>query len=162
MYAEISAAIASAKTALDIAKAAHGLANFNELVAAVSEVNTKLIQATAVALASQEKQSALADEIAQLKDKIRENENWETQMQRYMLFQFPTGSLVYAVKPGMEQGEPTHYLCASCVDKRQKSTLQPHGRSLRCNVCSLYFQMHDRQDKNSSSRGGGPQSWMGS
>lgn len=160
MYAEISAAIASTKTALDIAKAAHELSNFNELVAALSEVNAKLMQATAVALASQEKQSELTDEIAILKDKIRKNEDWEAQMQRYQLIQFPTGALVYAVKPGMEQGQPTHYLCASCVDKRQKSTLQPHARSLRCNVCSLYFQMHSRQDTNPSS-GGGPQSWMG-
>ena len=47
MYAEISAAITSAKAALNIAKSAHDLSNYNELVAAISEVNTKLMDATA-------------------------------------------------------------------------------------------------------------------
>lgn len=55
MYAEISSAIVSAKAALELAQAAQGLANFNELVSAVSEVNTKLMAAYDVAFASSEK-----------------------------------------------------------------------------------------------------------
>ena len=137
MFSEISAAVTSAKAALDIAKAAHGLTNYNELVAAVSEVNAKLLDATAVALAGQEKQAALANEVAELKEKLREIENWEGQMKRYGLHAFPTGALAYALQPGMEQGQPLHYLCASCVDKKQKSTLQPHGRLLLCTVCKI-------------------------
>ena len=147
MYAEISAAIASAKTALDIAKAANGLANYNELVTAVAEVNTKLIQATTVALASLEKQSALTTEIAELKEKLREVENWEGQMKRYKLQAFPTGALAHALQPGMEQGEPIHYLCAACVGKRQNTILQPNGRFLHCPVCNS-----DIEIQHSSSR----------
>ena len=135
MYAEISAAIASAKTALDIAKTANGLANYNELVSAVSEVNAKLMQATTVALASLEKQSALTTEIADLKEKLREVENWEGQIQRYRLHEFPTKALAYALQPGMEQGQPLHYLCTACVDKKIKTTLQPNGRHLNCPAC---------------------------
>ena len=101
MFAEISAAVASAKTALDIAKAAHGLTNYNELVAAVSEVNAKLVDATVVTLASLEKQSALNSEIADLKEKLREVEDWEGQMKRYKLHEFPTGALAYALQPGV-------------------------------------------------------------
>jgi hypothetical protein len=137
MYAEIAAAVASAKTALDIAKAAHGLTNYNELVSAVSEVSAKLMDATTVALASQEKQAALANEIAHLKEKLREVEDWQGQMQRYSLQAFPTGALAHALKPGMEQGEPMHYLCTACVNKKQKSTLQPNGRLLFCPECKL-------------------------
>jgi hypothetical protein len=151
MYAEISAAVASAKTALEIAKAAHGLSNYKELVAAVSEVNAKLVDATVVTLASLEKQSALNSEIAALKEKLREVENWESQMKRYRLHAFPTGALAYALQPGMEQGEPLHYLCASCVDKKQKSTLQPHDRWLRCQVCKVEIEFQDLPP--SSSRG---------
>lgn len=136
MYTEIAAAVASAKTALDIAKAAHGLSNYNELVSAVSEVNTKLMQATTVALASLEKQTALTGEIADLKDKLREVENWEGQMQRYSLQSFPTGALAHALKPDMEQGQPMHYLCTACVDKKKKTTLQPQGRLLHCPECN--------------------------
>ena len=136
MYAEISAAITSAKTALNIAKSAHELSNFNELVAAISEVNTKLMDATAVALASQEKQSELINRIAELEDKLKEVENWESQIKRYKLYEFPTTkALAYALQPDMANDEPIHYLCTTCVNKRQKSILQPRGRLLYCPVC---------------------------
>jgi formylmethanofuran dehydrogenase subunit E len=144
MFSEISAAVASAKAALDIAKASHGLTNYNELVSAVSEVNAKLMDATTVALASLEKQTALTSEIAELKEKLREVENWEGQMKRYALFQFPTGALAYALQPGMEQNQPLHYLCASCVDKKQKSTLQPHDGKLYCIVCKIDIASQER------------------
>ena len=160
MFAEISAAVASAKTALDIAKAAHGLTNYNELVAAVSEVNAKLVDATVVTLASLEKQSALNGEIADLKNKLREVENWEGQMKRYKLHEFPTRALAYALQPGMEQGEPLHYLCASCVDKKQKSTLQPYGRLLRCTVCKIDIAMQHSETPKINRSPGGPHGWM--
>ena len=143
MYTEIAAAVASAKTALDIAKAAHGLSNYNELVAAVSEVSTKLMDATTVALASQEKQAALANEIADLKDKLREVENWESQMQRYSLQALPAGALAYALKPDMQQGQPMHYLCTACVDNKKKTTLQPHGRLFHCPECKTSIAMQN-------------------
>ncbi len=156
MYAEISAAITSAKTALDIAKAANGLANYNELVSAVSEVNTKLMQATTVALASLEKQSSLTSEIAELKEKLREVENWEGQMKRYKLHAFPTGALAHALQPGMEQGQPIHYLCTTCVSKRQPTILQPSGRLLYCPVCKTNIAVQSAPPRNHGGRG----SWM--
>jgi hypothetical protein len=64
MYAEIVSAIESAKTLRELLKAASSLSNYNELVAAVSEVSARLMDATAVALASQEKQSELAQQVA--------------------------------------------------------------------------------------------------
>ena len=127
MYAEISAAVASAKTALDIAKAAHGLSNYNELVSAVSEVNTKLVQATTVALASLEKQSALASEIAELKDKLQKHENFQLQTERYVLEQLPFGGFAYALKKSIEKNQPHHYLCATCINKGEITILQPEG-----------------------------------
>lgn len=158
MYAEISAAVASAKTALEIAKAAHGLSNYNELVAAVSEVNAKLVDATVVTLASLEKQSSLASEISDLKEKLQKIENWESQMKRYSLHAFPTSALAYALQPGMEQGQPLHYLCAACVDTGKKSTLQPNGRYLLCPVCKVNIAIQSRPPSQGGSNRGG--SWM--
>lgn len=138
MYAEISAAISSAKTALNIAKAAHDLSNFNELVAAISEVNTKLMDATAVALASQEKQSALSNRVSELEDQLRQIENWESQIKRYKLHEFPeTKTLAYKLQEDMSDDEPLHYLCATCVGKREKSIMQPSGHTLHCPVCKI-------------------------
>jgi hypothetical protein len=136
MYAEISAAITSLKVALNIAKTAHDLSNYNELVAAISEVNTKLMEATAVALASQEKQSELTNRLAELEEKLREIENWESQIKRYELYEFPfTKALAYALQQDMANDEPIHYLCTTCVNKRQKTILQPKGRLLYCPIC---------------------------
>ena len=70
MYAEISAAIQSARALGELVKAAHGLANYNEFITAISEVNTKLMDATAIALAGQEKQSALANRITELENQL--------------------------------------------------------------------------------------------
>jgi len=137
MFAEISAAVSSAKVALDIAKAAHGLTNYNELVAAISEVNAKLVDATVVTLASLEKQSSLSDRVRELENQLNEIENWESQMKRYKLHAFETGALAYALQPSMNEGQPMHYLCTSCIDKKQKTTLQPNNRHLHCSVCKI-------------------------
>ncbi len=136
MYAEISAAIQSAKVLGDLVRAAHGLANYNEFVTAVYEINAKLMQATGVALASQDKQSSLASRVAELENQLRELENWKSESQRYQLTRFAFGSYAYSLKPGMENTEPPHYLCATCMNQRKKSILQPSSEAfLRCSLC---------------------------
>ena len=45
MYTELNAALQATKVLYDITKANKGLTNYNELVAAVCEVNAKLIDA---------------------------------------------------------------------------------------------------------------------
>jgi len=88
-------------------------------------------------LASQEKQAALAERVRELEKQIAEIEDWKSQIQRYALMQFQTGALAYALQPGMENGEPLHYLCTACVDKKKKTTLQPIGRHLYCPECKI-------------------------
>ncbi|MBI3527270.1 MAG: hypothetical protein HY067_04805 [Betaproteobacteria bacterium] len=138
MYTEIAAAIQSTKTAIEIVKAAHGLSNHLELLTAVTAIQEKLTDAIASELASQEKQAQLQERVRQLEKQLAEVEDWKNEMQRYHLMEFPaTGTFAYALKPEMAQGQPLHYLCTSCVDRKQKSTLQPNGRSLRCPACKI-------------------------
>ena len=156
MSAEISAAIASAKIALDIAKTAKSLSNYNELVSAFSEVNTKLVDATVVALASLDKQSSLSSEISELKEKLRNIENWESQMKRYRLHELPSKALTYAMNPGMEDGQPPHYLCTTCVNQGKKTILQPKENTLFCQLCKSNIFIHTQVPidfTNSSARG---------
>jgi hypothetical protein len=143
MYAEISAAIQSAKALGELVKAAHGLANYNEFVTAVYEVNAKLMAATGIALASQEKQSMLSNRIAELENELRELKNFERESQRYQLTKFAFGGgYAYSLKPGMENAEPPHYLCANCMNQRKKSILQPSVEAfLRCSVCREEIQI---------------------
>ena len=143
MYTEITAAIQSAKTLAELLKAANGLSNYNEIIAAVSAVNAKLMQANTVALQAQEKQASLAEHVRELEDLVAKSEDWERQMKRYALFEFPTGALAYALQPGMEQGEPMHYLCATCASKKQASKLQPvsNRQYLQCYPCNSKIQV---------------------
>ena len=158
MYAEIVAAIQSTKTAIELVKAANGLSNYSELLTAVTAIQIKLADAIASELASQEKQAALAERVRELEKELSEVESWALLMQRYALFEFPTKALAYALKPGAEIGEPMHYLCTSCVDKRQRSTLQPNGRLLHCSVCKTNVATKPAPPINYQRSGG---SWMG-
>jgi hypothetical protein len=161
MYAEIVAAIQGTKTAIDLVKATNGLSNYSELLGAVTAVQMKLTDAVSAALASQEKQAELAERVRELEKQVAEVEDWRDQMSRYSLFEFPTGALAHVLKPGLTDGQPTHYLCTSCVDKKQISTLQPHGRLLRCTACKTDIAAKSAPPLNrgggGSSRGG---SWM--
>ena len=141
MLHELLGAAQSVQALTTLLKAANGLANYNEIVAAVSQVNAKLMQANTVALAAQEKQASLATQIAELEKELAQFKNWERDSERYMLYTLAPGVFAYALKPGMENGEPPHLLCANCMSKRQKSLLQvasdgEYTRKYICHNCS--------------------------
>lgn len=141
MLNELLGAAQSVQALTTLLKAANGLSNYNEIVAAVSQVNAKLMQANTVALASQEKQASLAAQMADLQQELTQLRNWEREAERYVLHALAPGVFAYALKAGMENEEPAHYLCANCVSKRQKSILQvtvesEYGRSYICHNCS--------------------------
>ncbi len=136
MYAEITAAIQSLKTLYGLVRATHGLSNSTEILTAVSEVQQKLMDANAAALASQEKQAALAEQVRNLETRPRDTEDWQKEMQRYQLVEFPaTEALAYKLKSELAKSEPIHYLCTACVDKKKKTTLQPSHQHLHCPEC---------------------------
>lgn len=150
MYAEITAAVQAAKSLFEIVKANKGLTEYNEIVAAVSEVNTKLMDATAVALASQEKQSLLTNKVAELEKEIMELKNWNHEAKRYILTALCTDITVYTLKPGMENGEPPHKLCTACFGKKQKGYLQSggvvgSGAMYKCNLCEQIIYDHSQK-----------------
>lgn len=142
MINELVLASQSVQALMTLLKAAQNLSNYNEIVAAVSEVNAKLMQANAVALSSQEKQSFLTNRITELENELRELKSWERESQRYQLTKLAFGAYAYSLKPDMENAEPPHYLCATCMNQRKKSVLQPCGEVfLRCSICHEEIQV---------------------
>jgi ribosomal protein L32 len=143
MIAEINGVVSSVRGLSDLVKANKTLTNFNELVAAVSEVNAKLITAQAAVLTSQEKQSTLSDRIRELEKEVAELKDWNRETERYQLTTIASGVVAYAIKPGMESGEPPHHLCANCFAHKEKWFLQngPHGTGIvaRCSKCGSTF-----------------------
>jgi hypothetical protein len=149
MYAEINSAVQAAKALFEIVKANKGLTEYNEIVAAVSEVNTKLMSATGVALASQEKQMSLTNRISDLEKEIEDLKNWNHEAERYHLTALCADITVFSLKPGMENGEPQHKLCTACFGKRQKGYLQfggivGSGAIYKCNLCDKIIYDHSQ------------------
>jgi hypothetical protein len=145
MYAEIIAAIQSAKAVTELAKTASSLSNYNELIAAVADVNARLMEATAMALASQERHSELLAKVSTLEAELNTLRLRASQTDRYSLHKFPTGSLAYRLKDEFESDQPAHFLCANCVDTGGHTKLQPWGsRRFKCVACGMVIQAeHD-------------------
>lgn len=136
MYAEIVAAVQSVQGVSAIISASKQLSNYNELVSAVSEVNTKLMAATTVALASQEQHALVLQRVRDLEEKLMQFEKWEEKAKNYSLREASIGTFIYAYTPVVESSNPRHWACAKCFQDRKISILQrQHPPAYVCNEC---------------------------
>ncbi len=120
MPGEFLAAFQGAKSLYELIKATQGLSNSVEVLTAVSDVQQKLMDANAAALASQLKQSELTERVRELEAQLRESEDWKKEMERYQLVTLPTGVFARQLKQLFANREPTHYLCTACADKKKR------------------------------------------
>lgn len=161
MLTEFIAATQSVKTLYGLVRATQGLSNSSEVLTAVSEVQQKLMDANAAALASQEKQAALAERVRELEAQLRDSEDWKSQMQSYELFEFPdTKALALKLREDMANGVPLHYLCTACADKKKKTILQPSTLYLECPECKSGIQIKNLPPRPQRKQLSGSQSWM--
>lgn len=148
-FPEIQGAVQAAKAIYEIVKANKALADLDGLNAAVGELNAKLVDATAATLTSQEKQAALSNRVRELEKELMEFKNWDREAERYQLAELCAGVFCFAVKPGMENGEPPHKICAACFNKRQKGYLQRtefdgRGTRYKCGECGSEILDHSK------------------
>jgi hypothetical protein len=141
MIAELLGAAQSVQALSTLLGAANGLANYNEIVAAVSEVNTKLMQANAVALSSQEKQSTLTAKVHELEQEVMSLKNWDSEKQKYELKEIARGVFARTEHGYVGALQSAHKFCATCFEKNIKSPLQQENvtelrqLSLTCHTC---------------------------
>ncbi len=163
MYAEINTAFQSVKTAIALIKATKELSSSTELLTAMNDVHMKLSDAIASALASQEKQAALAEQVHTLQAQLRDVEDWKQEMNRYQLIEFPdTKALALQLRADMANGEPIHYLCRACAERKKKTTLQPIATYLHCPQCQSNIDAATAPPSPRRKQiSGGNESWMG-
>jgi rRNA maturation endonuclease Nob1 len=135
MYAEISSAVNSAKTALELVNAAKGLANFNELVTAVAEVNTKLLAAQNVAFASQESALKLSEQVNSLKEELLNLKALQAQSEDYELADLGAGVFGFLYKPKVQTTKPRHLACVKSFSEHGLGILQDERTKYRCTIC---------------------------
>ena len=131
MLAEFSPGVGSLKAAFDITKglnAANTQAGINEVKIALQE---HILNAQQALAAANEQQSAVAERIRNLEQEIMRLKDWSAEKERYHLQDIYRGAMAYVPKPGMENGEPPHWLCANCFNQGRKSFLQFKGQDKR-------------------------------
>jgi len=131
MVAEVFAGLSAFKSMLDTAKA---LKDMND--AAIR--NGAAIELTEKILAAQAAQTALLDEIRELKEKIATFETWDTEKKRYELKSLGYGAFAQMLKPDARGTAPPHWVCTNCYGQRRISPIQ-WGKPLKGSGRNGYF-----------------------
>ena len=142
----IDAIMLPLKAAGDVAK---GLVDIRDTVKfkdAVIKLQTQILSAQQGALRAQARETQMAEELRSLKAHVAEIEAWSAQKERYVLKELRPGVLVYALKPGMEGGEPPHQICQTCYQRGKRSILhadEQHNEVYRltCHECGTQLQI---------------------
>jgi len=135
VVAETIAGLGAFKTMYDMAKALKDINDATIRNGAVIELQEKI-------LAARETQTALLEQVSELEKEVTRLKDWEADKKRYQLSDIGNGVIALVLKKAMSNGEPTHYLCAGCAAKGQKSYLQSHIRGpyydqFKCNECGF-------------------------
>ncbi|MGY2492367.1 hypothetical protein [Cupriavidus sp. CP313] len=141
---DLTTAVASASTALDLLKTALKARDQALTEKAVADMVDQLRNVNMAALeASQEalkgiRQARAADQrIAELEAEVRELQAKADERDLYELMAIGSFSFAYALKEPPANGQDRHYLCQACFDAGKKLVLQRAGGSsiLRCPGC---------------------------
>ena len=106
----------------------------------VGKLHGQILAAMSGAVAAKTDQSALLDEVRDLKKRVADLEGWEAEKERYELVELAPSVLAFRVKPSMQAGEPVHYICATCYNAGKKNFLKqiihgPNYNKFECHSC---------------------------
>lgn len=142
----INSTISSIKTIGEIAKSFIELKSMSDVQAKVVELQSAILSAQDSAFSAHAERESLTNEVRILKEEISSMKSWEVQKKRYKLISPWPGSVVYALKESMKDGEPPHWICTQCYEGGKRSILQSRERKggfpiYVCGVCSA--ELHD-------------------
>lgn len=143
MIESIQGAYNAIKGGLDIAQGFQALKTETAINQAVIEIQRGFLEAQRALNEAETRHAADLRCIGELEAQIMEMKDWEAQKQRYELKDTGQGSLAYALKEGVETGEPAHWICPQCYEDRCKSILKHEtlyvGRAetLACHRCGF-------------------------
>jgi translation initiation factor 2B subunit (eIF-2B alpha/beta/delta family) len=138
--ATIDAITSPLKLAVETVKKLVDLRDAAKLRDATRQLYDQILAAQQGAVAAQQHETTMAEEIRSLKARVDEFEAWDTEKQRYQLTKLPPGVFVYRLKPDMQGSEPMHSICEKCYQTSKKSILHSVGKyngieHLKCHSC---------------------------
>lgn len=139
-FSSIATAIASLKSAQELATATLSVRDFNQSAAAIAQINEKLLAAQAGLLAHNTMLLQLQNDYFQAMKELREIKEAATEKDRYTLVDVANGVFVY--KANVADGETPHYACQPCLDKGDKAVLQSRNGFLHCPLCKQAYPLN--------------------
>ena len=141
MISELIGAAQSVQSLSSLLIAANKLSNYNEIVSAISEINSKLMHANSFALLSQEKIAYQQTRIAILENQIKSLNDWDSEAKGYEDIQVASGIFVVAPLERAYKLKSTMKLCTNCFYQKHKSVLQHSDEAMRkcgltCHRCN--------------------------
>lgn len=140
----MAAAMASMKTATDIATALLGFKTDAAVQSKAVELTGALLQVQQQLLGAQVEQMKLIKQIDQLEAKLREAQKQDELVHQYQLHRFETGQNAYVLRPEFRNGEQSSYVCSLCFEKdRCAITLHTNGDNehLFCPSCRMCIRI---------------------
>ena len=137
----IQGTISGLKVAGDIAKSLYDLKSISDIQGKVIELQRAILSAQSSALAANADQTAMIEQIRDLKEEIAHMKAWEEEKKRYKLVSQFGRAVVYGLKKSCSTSEPPHWICTKCYEDGRKSILNPvfdkaqGGESLICPAC---------------------------
>ena len=119
MFAELTSAVQSVQALTTLLNSANNLSNYNEIVAAVAEVNLKLIQANKVAIESQEKISALQKQLNSLEEQLQSINSWNSEATNFENVQVSNGVFVIVSKQRDDKLQSVLKYCINCFEDKK-------------------------------------------
>lgn len=135
MVAEVFGGIGAFKAMFDLAKGLKEMDTANARNMAVIDLQERILTAQAV-------YAELTGRVRDLEEEVRRFETWETEKQRYELYEAMHGKFVYRLKEGVEPSEPPHKICAKCYQQGEKSILQADMIVERGSGMTNYLMCH--------------------
>src|SRR5258708_6000741 len=118
-----TAASANLNAGLQIAKTLLSMKVGAEVVAKTNELQGVLASAMGQVLELQSALHVQHARVRELEAQIARHVDFDAQAKRYELKSVSEGALTYALKAGAENGEPEHWLCVHCFERRERSIL---------------------------------------
>ncbi|WP_064116756.1 hypothetical protein [Pseudomonas fluorescens] len=136
----IAGALASTRSATDIAKSLVTLRDEEVIRSRVFDLNASLMELQQQMMTAQREQMALIDQVGELKKELRAVKDKSSVLDRYQLLKVGPGRVVYALKPEFKGTEPEHFCCTNCFDNGKRSVfkgLNPSDgvMSFHCPAC---------------------------
>lgn len=146
MTADIADAIRAAQGLTAKLRELQGLANYGELLAVANAVQEKLTNALISNASAAEEKISLLQRITALEQEKNAVDEWRSIANDYKLQAVASGFFAYVYRPTTDAGQPRHWVCPQCFEKRQRSVLQtrlgPPGYT--CPACNFVLRPYSQ------------------